>query len=116
LAARQHLATVEWDVISGDAGGHIAAKKMVATVLAEAKAGSIVIFHINGRGPHTKEALPDIIRGLREKGLAFVTVSNLLQRPDAQPVSARPAPFGYRPLHNTKRVLGRGVGHAHPPD
>jgi hypothetical protein len=77
---------------------------MVATVLATAKAGSIVIFHINGRGPHTKEALPDIIRGLREKGLGFVNVSDLLQRPDAQPVSARPAPFGFRPL----RGKGRG--------
>jgi peptidoglycan/xylan/chitin deacetylase (PgdA/CDA1 family) len=104
LAARQHLPTVEWDVVSGDAGGHIGAEKMVATVLATAKAGSIVIFHINGRGPHTKEALPDIIRGLREKGLGFVNVSDLLQRPDAQPVSARPAPFGFRPL----RGKGRG--------
>jgi peptidoglycan/xylan/chitin deacetylase (PgdA/CDA1 family) len=98
LAARQHLPTVEWDVVSGDADGHIAAAKMVATVLAAARAGSIVIFHINGRGPHTKEALPDIIRGLREKGLGFVTVSELLRRPDAHPVSAPPTPFGYAPL------------------
>jgi peptidoglycan-N-acetylglucosamine deacetylase len=104
MAARQHLPTVEWDVVSGDAGGHIGAPKMVATVLAATKPGSIVIFHINGRGPHTKEALPDIIRGLRENGLGFVTVSDLLQQPDAQPVSARPAPFGWRPLH--------GRGHA----
>ena len=97
LAARQHLPTVEWDVISGDAGGHIAAAKMVAVVLASTKPGSIVIFHINGRGPRTKEALPDIIRGLRDKGLGFVTVPDLLHQPDAQPVSARPAPFGSSP-------------------
>jgi peptidoglycan/xylan/chitin deacetylase (PgdA/CDA1 family) len=117
LAARQHLPTVEWDVVSGDAGGHIAAARMVATVLAAARAGSIVIFHINGRGPHTKEALPDIIRGLREKGLGFVTVSELLQQPDAQPVSARPAPFGYRHLRDRQREpkKDQGIIDAHPP-
>jgi peptidoglycan/xylan/chitin deacetylase (PgdA/CDA1 family) len=103
LAAKQHLPTVEWDVISGDAGGHIAAEKMVSVVLASTKPGSIVIFHINGRGPHTKEALPEIIRGLRKKGLGFVTVPDLLQQPDARPVSARPAPFGWRPLRSHRR-------------
>jgi peptidoglycan/xylan/chitin deacetylase (PgdA/CDA1 family) len=117
LAARQHLPTVEWDVVSGDAGGHIAAAKIVATVLASAKPGSIVIFHINGRAPHTKEALPEIIHGLRKQGFEFVTVSNLLQRPDAQPVSARPAPFGYRPLRARQQGQKReqGVVDAHPP-
>ena len=117
MAAKQHLPTVEWDVVSGDAGGHIGAEKMVATVLATAKAGSIVIFHINGRGPHTKEALPDIIRGLREKGLGFVNLSDLLQRPDAQLVSARPAPFGFRPLHSKKRRPApvKGILDENPP-
>jgi peptidoglycan/xylan/chitin deacetylase (PgdA/CDA1 family) len=117
MAAKQHLPTVEWDVVSGDAGGHIGAEKMVATVLAAAKAGSIVIFHINGRGPHTKEALPEIIRGLREKGLGFVSLSDLLQRPDAQPVSARPAPFGFRPLHSKKRRPApvKGILDENPP-
>jgi peptidoglycan/xylan/chitin deacetylase (PgdA/CDA1 family) len=115
LAARQHLPTVEWDVISGDAGGRISAERSTAAVLSEARAGSIVIFHINGRGPHTKEALPDIIRGLREKGLGFVKVSALLQESDAQLVSARPTPFGHRPLHGGKRRPGKGGVDAHPP-
>jgi peptidoglycan-N-acetylglucosamine deacetylase len=117
MAARRQLPTVEWDVVSGDAGGHIAAEKMVATVLASTKPGSIVIFHINGRGPHTKDALPDIIRGLRGQGFAFVTVSDLLQRPDAQPVSARPAPFGYRPLRGGKPGAhkSKGIVDADPP-
>jgi peptidoglycan/xylan/chitin deacetylase (PgdA/CDA1 family) len=115
LAAEQHLPTVEWDVVSGDAGGYIAAKTMVATVLASVKAGSIVIFHINGRGPHTKEALPDIIRGLREKGFGFVTVSELLQLPDAHPVSARPSPFGYPPLHEKAPTPENGAVNAIPP-
>jgi peptidoglycan/xylan/chitin deacetylase (PgdA/CDA1 family) len=119
MAARRHLPTVEWDVISGDAGGHIAAAKMVETVLSSTRRGSIVIFHINGRGPRTKEALPDIIRGLRDKGLGFVTVSDLLHKPDAQPVSARPAPFGWRPLrgrrHGQKPHREQGVVDGNPP-
>jgi peptidoglycan/xylan/chitin deacetylase (PgdA/CDA1 family) len=117
LAARRHLPTVEWDVVSGDAGGYIAAARIVATVLSAAKPGSIVIFHINGRAPHTKEALPDIIRGLREKGLGFVTVSELLRRPDAQPVSARPEPLGYPPLQDSPQEpqKSQGIVDAHPP-
>jgi hypothetical protein len=88
---------------------------MVATVLSAAQAGSIVIFHINGRGPHTKEALPDIIRGLRETGFGFVAVSDLLQLPNAKPVSARPAPFGYRPLGSKKRAAKKREVNASPP-
>jgi len=115
LAARQQLPTVEWDVISGDAGGRIPASRTIAVVLAQARPGSILIFHINGRAPHTKEALPDIIRGLRDKGLGFVSVSTLLQEPDAQPASARPAPFGYRPLRHGKQRTAEGDVDAHPP-
>jgi hypothetical protein len=71
-------------------------------VLSSTHAGSIVIFHINGRAPHTREALPGIIRGLRGKGLEFVTLSRLLRQPDAKLRPARPTPFGYRPLHHKK--------------
>jgi peptidoglycan-N-acetylglucosamine deacetylase len=111
-AAQRRLPTVEWDVVSGDAGGHIPAPKIVATVLSQARAGSIVIFHINGRAPRTKAALPDIILGLREKGFGFVTVSELLGKPDALPVSSRPAPFGYRPLHKRKPKNGESDAHS----
>jgi peptidoglycan-N-acetylglucosamine deacetylase len=102
LAARQHLPTIQWDVVSGDPGDRATADRIVKAVLPAAHPGSIVIFHINGRAPHTKEALPEIIRGLRDKGLGFVTISQLLQQPDAQLHPARPSPFGYRPLHHKK--------------
>ena len=46
-----------------------------------AKAGSIVIFHINGRGLKTAEALPEILRKLREEGLRFVSLADLLALP-----------------------------------
>lgn len=88
LARSRGLTTILWDVVSGDAGGHVPPAKMVKTVLDGVRTGSIVIFHINGRGPFTKDALPEIIAGLRDKGLRFVTVSQLLDLPGATPVPA----------------------------
>lgn len=94
-ANQEGLPLVLWSVVSGDAGGHIPADRIRRIVLEQTKPGSIVIFHINGRGPFTKKALPDIIAGLRAKGLRFVTVSQLLALPDAKPSSPRPSRMGY---------------------
>jgi peptidoglycan/xylan/chitin deacetylase (PgdA/CDA1 family) len=102
MAAHQHLPTILWDVVSGDPGERATADRIVKAVLPAVRPGSIVIFHINGRAPHTKEALPEIIRGLRDKGFAFVTISQLLRQPDARQRAARPSPFGYRPLGHKK--------------
>jgi peptidoglycan/xylan/chitin deacetylase (PgdA/CDA1 family) len=98
---------VLWDVVSGDAGGHISPDNMVASVTAEARPGSIIIFHINGRGPHTKKALPRIISRLRARGLRFVTVSELLGLQNASVVRARPARY-------KKRVESSAANDANP--
>jgi peptidoglycan/xylan/chitin deacetylase (PgdA/CDA1 family) len=97
-ANQEDLPLVLWSVVSGDAGGHIPAERIRRIVLDQTKPGSIVIFHINNRGPFTKKALPDIIAGLRAKGFRFVTVSQLLALPDAKPTSSRPSRMGYRNL------------------
>ncbi len=81
---------VLWDVVSGDAHGHIGVSRMVDAVTAAVQPGSIVIFHINGNGPGTKKALPLIIARLRERGLSFVKVTDLLRLPDAVIVNAHP--------------------------
>lgn len=52
---------------------------MVKSVLAHVRPGSIVIFHANGRGIHTSEALPAIVTALKQRGFEFVTVSELLR-------------------------------------
>lgn len=88
-AADRGLPTVLWDVVSGDAGGHVKPQTMIDDVTREVKPGSIVIFHINGRGPYTKDALPDIIKNLRARGFKFVHLSELLAIPG---VRAMPAP------------------------
>jgi peptidoglycan/xylan/chitin deacetylase (PgdA/CDA1 family) len=90
LAALGNTPLVLWDVVSGDAGGHVPAERMIEDVSRRTKAGSIVIFHINGRGPYTKNALPEIVRRLRARGLRFVHVSELLRLPDAAVVQAQP--------------------------
>jgi peptidoglycan/xylan/chitin deacetylase (PgdA/CDA1 family) len=81
---------VLWDVVSGDAGGRIPADRIVTEVVRRTHPGSIVIFHINGRGPETKIALPEIVQKLRARGLRFVHVSELLHLPGARVIAARP--------------------------
>jgi peptidoglycan/xylan/chitin deacetylase (PgdA/CDA1 family) len=89
---------VLWDVVSGDAGGHVRAKTIVEKVVNDTQPGSIVIFHINGRGPHTRKALLPIIQRLRARGLRFVTVSELLRVEGGIIVKARPARYKKRDL------------------
>jgi peptidoglycan/xylan/chitin deacetylase (PgdA/CDA1 family) len=74
----KQLPTVTWDVVSGDPSAHTTTAGMIKTVVSKTRPGSIVIFHINGRGHKTAEALPVIVRELRERGFRFVQVSELI--------------------------------------
>ena len=76
-AARMGLKTLTWEVVTGDPDPHVTAPDIVRTVLARTHPGSVVIMHVNGRGWHTAEALPAVIRGLHKRGYRFVTVSQL---------------------------------------
>jgi peptidoglycan/xylan/chitin deacetylase (PgdA/CDA1 family) len=96
LVETRGLPVVLWDVVSGDAGGHIPASAIVEEVSTKTRPGSIVIFHINERGPYTKDALPEIIRRLRERGLRFVHVSELLALPNVRLTRARPQRYHKR--------------------
>ncbi|MDI6026553.1 polysaccharide deacetylase family protein [Corticibacterium sp. UT-5YL-CI-8] len=73
--------TVMWDVepesypdIANDP------EAMTQRVLSEARNGSIVIMHVMYRSREaTRQALPNIIDGLRERGFRFVTISELME-------------------------------------
>ncbi len=67
---------VHWDFPSGDADPAVTPERLTAWVLEKARPGSILIFHLNGRGYSTAKALPGILRGLREKGYSFVALSH----------------------------------------
>jgi peptidoglycan/xylan/chitin deacetylase (PgdA/CDA1 family) len=77
LAKKNGLELVEFDLASGDPDTSISAKRLARYVIDNAKNGSIVVFHMNGRGRHTAEALGDIITGLRARGFEFAKVSEL---------------------------------------
>jgi peptidoglycan/xylan/chitin deacetylase (PgdA/CDA1 family) len=90
------LPTVTWDVVSGDPSARTTTDGMVREVLGKARAGSIIIFHINGRGHKTADALPTIVRGLRERGFRFLQLSELMASSRMAP--ARVAPIPLAPL------------------
>ena len=79
LASLAGLTTIQYDVASGDPDPKLSPKKIAAGVLQDAKNGSIVIFHMNHKGVHTAEVLPEVITGLRKKGFTLVTVGELLE-------------------------------------
>lgn len=76
--AASGMRVIQWDVVSGDPDPKVSAKRMIRGVLSGVHNGSIIIMHANGRGRHTTEALPEIIRQLRRRGFTPVTVSALL--------------------------------------
>jgi len=78
IAAGMGLHTIEYDLASGDPDAHATKEKLIEWVTAKAKNGSIIVMHINHRGWHTAEALPEIIRRLRARGFELVTVGELL--------------------------------------
>jgi peptidoglycan/xylan/chitin deacetylase (PgdA/CDA1 family) len=88
------LTAIQWDVSSGDPTPTLGAEAMARGVLASVKPGSIILFHANGRGWSTPEALPHIVAELKKRGYGFVTVSELLAA--GEPV-AEPRCYDSRP-------------------
>jgi peptidoglycan/xylan/chitin deacetylase (PgdA/CDA1 family) len=72
------MLAIQWDVSADDASPFRSADMIVRDTLAAVRPGSIILAHANGRGYHTGDALPRIIAGLKARGYAFVTVSQLL--------------------------------------
>lgn len=73
------MLAIQWDVATGDPDPHESAERIAAAMVNEAKPGSIIVNHANGRGWHTAEALPIAIPKLKAKGYEFVTVSELMK-------------------------------------
>lgn len=84
VVAEHRLPFVTWDVVSGDPSVKTTTSGMIQEVVSKARPGSIIIFHINGRGWKTAEALPTILSGLRERGFRFVPLSGLMASREAE--------------------------------
>ena len=92
LGAEAGMTAIQYDLASGDPDPRISARRLMDYVSDQARNGSIVVMHMNGRGWKTAEALPRIVVRLRKKGYKLVTVSELLGRPTAPPDGAVAAP------------------------
>lgn len=73
------LQFIQWNVESGDPDPTLSAEQILTRVAKRAKPGSIIVFHANGKGKHTRQVIEqltsDILPG---KGLQPMTVSELL--------------------------------------
>ncbi len=62
---------VHWSFASGDPVRDLTANELTRWVVARTGPGGILVFHINGRGWSTGEALPGIVAQLRRRGYRF---------------------------------------------
>lgn len=73
------VTVIQWDVVSGDPFA-TASAPIVRAVLTQVKPGSIVVMHVTeANAQYTDEALPEILAGIRDKGLRPVTLSEMLE-------------------------------------
>jgi peptidoglycan/xylan/chitin deacetylase (PgdA/CDA1 family) len=80
LAKSLRMVTVHWNVDPGDWRG-LDAGQMVRTSLAQARPGSILVFHDGESHPQMVEGLPRLIHSLRSRGYRFLTVPEVLRLP-----------------------------------
>ncbi len=72
-----NLFTIQWDVDSLD-WKNLSATEITNRVTSRVKNGSIVLFH--NQGLHTAEALPQIIKQLKNEGYSFVPIGELIYK------------------------------------
>jgi peptidoglycan/xylan/chitin deacetylase (PgdA/CDA1 family) len=84
IARELGLRFILWNVVSGDPDPRLSQPQMLEDLRARVRNGSIIVFHANGKGPHTRAVVEDLSQELIvKKGLQPVTVTELLdQCPD----------------------------------
>ncbi|MBI1211571.1 MAG: polysaccharide deacetylase family protein [Alphaproteobacteria bacterium] len=69
---------VHWSWATGDPSPLESRNGLIRRAQVLTQPGNILIFHINGRGVHTAEALPVIIDDLRKRGFRFAKLADYL--------------------------------------
>ena len=82
---RLHYRVVHWTFPSGDPDRKITPERLTRRVLSRSHPGSILIFHMNGRGYSTGSALPGIVAELRKRVYTFVKLEDTLEPPQGIP-------------------------------
>lgn len=78
LVADLGMTAIQWSIVSGDPDRNRTSEGIIRTVLAQARPGSIIIFHANGKGRGTLGALRVVVPRLRSQGYVFTTIGELL--------------------------------------
>ncbi len=79
IARALGLRFILWNAVSGDPDPQLSRTRMVDHLKATVHDGSIIVFHANGRGRHTRAVVEDLYQDLvLTRGLKPVTVSTLL--------------------------------------
>jgi len=80
LAAVESLGwkVVHWSFASGDPARSLTPEAESDWVLEKTRPGGILIFHINGRGWSTGQALPGIVAALEGRGYRFARLDSLI--------------------------------------
>jgi peptidoglycan-N-acetylglucosamine deacetylase len=77
------LRFILWTVVSGDPDPRLSPERMLEDLRTRLRGGSIVVFHANGKGWHTREVVDRLTQELMQSnGLRLVTVTQLLDRCD----------------------------------
>lgn len=78
LSAAAGQTLVLWSVVSGDPDPKLPADRITDEVVRRARNGSIIVFHANGRGWHTRDIVPAVYEQLMtRRGFKTETVSHL---------------------------------------
>lgn len=73
-----NMYAIQWSVDSLDWKGNATADSIYKRVTSKVKNGSIVLFHNDA--DHTPEALPNILKCLKDEGYEFVFISDLIYK------------------------------------
>jgi peptidoglycan/xylan/chitin deacetylase (PgdA/CDA1 family) len=73
------LQFIQWNIESGDPDPSLSTEQILTRVAKRLRPGSIIVFHANGKGKHTRQVIERLtIEVLPHKKLKPVTVSDLL--------------------------------------
>jgi peptidoglycan/xylan/chitin deacetylase (PgdA/CDA1 family) len=81
IARALDLRFILWNIVSGDPDPALSLSRIVERINATVRNGSVIVFHANGKGRHTKEAVEAMYQDLVvDRGFQPVTVSTLLDQ------------------------------------
>ncbi len=85
ISRSEGVLPVLWDAALGDPDPNRTAALMERDAFRWVQAGSILVFHANGRGVATAETIAALVPALRARGYSFVPVSRLVDECGALP-------------------------------